>query len=284
MACRSHDQDHSSEWGSPDPPPPGTGGTRRTTSRASQRPARRRCACPREAERAPAGTSACVAGPDVERLQIWCRLPVSESRPESTATRRAPAAPCAGNDDQSDAISPGRAGGRGRFRTCDRSGVRRADNGSRRPYQHRQDSAGALQWMQTSHLIGPRRPGMRTSRLLVARPRASQRTTAALQVPSRRPGAARPRGRSWAALDAHRTRPCGALPTGGRVVALREVVGMARPHPGDLPARRGHERSSVARRNIEQNLETALCTQSLFASNISSVCLSGSAVDFCSAY
>ena len=56
------------------------------------------------------------------------------------------------------------------------------------------------------------------------------------RVPSRQPGVARPRGRSWAALDAHRSRPSGALPTRGRVVALREVDGMARP-PSRRPAR-----------------------------------------------
>ena len=38
-----------------------------------------------------------------------------------------------------------------------------------------------------------------------------------------------------------RRRPSHARPTGGHVVALREVDGMARPHPGDLPARRGHD-------------------------------------------
>ena len=60
-----------------------------------------------------------------------------------------------------------------------------------------------------------------------------------LPVPSRRPGAARPRGRPWAALDP--TAPeMPAPPTVVRVVALREVVGMARPHPGDAAARRGH--------------------------------------------
>ena len=60
------------------------------------------------------------------------------------------------------------------------------------------------------------------------------------RVPSRQPGAARPRGRSWAALDAHRSRPCGALPTSDRVVALREVVGMARtPIPETCPPGEG---------------------------------------------
>jgi len=39
-----------------------------------------------------------------------------------------------------------------------------------------------------------------------------------LPVPSRRPGAARPRGRSWAALDATAGRRREAPPTGGRVV------------------------------------------------------------------
>ena len=62
----------------------------------------------------------------------------------------------------------------------------------------------------------------------------------ACQVPSRRPGNAQPRGRPWAALDATAPDPSQALPTGIRVVALGEVGGMARPHPGDLLARRGH--------------------------------------------
>jgi hypothetical protein len=47
------------------------------------------------------------------------------------------------------------------------------------------------------------------------------------RVPSR-PGAARPPERPWAALDATAGRPTHAPPTGGRVVALGEVVGMAR--------------------------------------------------------
>jgi len=61
-----------------------------------------------------------------------------------------------------------------------------------------------------------------------------------LPVPSRRPGAARPRGCSRAALDTTGGRRRQAPPASVRVVALREVVGMARSaHPGDLPGRRG---------------------------------------------
>ena len=48
-------------------------------------------------------------------------------------------------------------------------------------------------------------------------------------APSRRPGVAQPRGRPWAALNATPLFPCQALPTGVRVVALREVDGVARP-------------------------------------------------------
>ncbi len=91
----------------------------------------------------------------------------------------------------------------------------------------------------------------------------ARRTPAAFQVPSRRPGAARPRGRSWAALDAYRTRPTGALPTRGRVVALREVVGMARPHPGDLPARRGREYFLRTRRERTSGSQLSRATGSV---------------------
>ena len=94
----------------------------------------------------------------------------------------------------------------------------------------------------------------------------------ACQVPSRRPGNAQPRGRPWAALDATAPDPSQALPTGIRVVALGEVVGMARPHPGDLPARRGHalcsfgspaKRGDPAFDQLTHSLKLRLCVTRL---------------------
>ena len=68
-----------------------------------------------------------------------------------------------------------------------------------------------------------------------------------LPVPSRRPGAARPRGRSWAALDATAGRLRQAPPTGGRVVAPREVDGMVRPPiPETCPPGEGARRCGFA--------------------------------------